>query len=370
MSEKTIILNCMHCGQKNRINIEQALYHTDENNCGKCKKNIFLKQGDSLDFFNLEDFIHPLDHSTMETIRKIPAITSILKFLVKHTREKFFKVLHYQNYIKVSENQYPKLYKIYKEVVDVIGLSNNEPELFVYKSPFINAYTYGVDKHFIGISTSALEELSDGQVQDVLAHELGHVVLGHVLYKMAASVISELSISLANKTFGLGGALVSPVRYALLSWSRASELSADRVALMATRRLRDAHLTTLKLAGGVSTYKDEDYNYEDFLKQSEEAKKIEDESVITKIYNFWQNNEITHPFPLWRAGELDSWAKEGDYLKVISKNHVSERGVIRDLEKCGSCGNEYSTRLNICPYCGESKDEGDEPFFEKLKNLF
>ncbi len=365
-----IVLNCRHCGQKNRINIEKALYHTDEIHCGKCKKNIFLGQDEKLDFFDLGDFIHPMDQSTMETIKKIPAITSILKFLVKNTSEKFFKVMHYQNYIRVSENQYPDLYKLYKEMVYVLNLSDNEPELFVYKSPYINAYTYGVDKHFIGISTAALEELSDEQVQDVLAHELGHVVLGHVLYKMAAVVIAQLSVSVANKTLGLGGVLISPIRYALLSWSRASELSADRVAIMATRKLKAAHLTTLKLAGGVSTYKDEDYNFENFLAQSENARKIEDESILTKIYNFWENQQITHPFPLWRAGELDKWAKEGDYLRVISKNHVTERGLIRDVQKCENCSNEYSVRLTVCPYCGHSKEKSDESFFDKLKGLF
>ncbi len=370
MEENVVILSCRHCNQKNRIDKHKALYETDSIKCGKCRKNIFLELDEKLDFFNIADYVHPLDTKTLKAIEKIPAVTSILKFLVKNTSEQFYKILHYQNYIKVSEEQFPELYQLYKKMVFVLDLTDNEPELFVYNSPFINAYTYGVDKHFIGISTMALAELDDMQIMDILAHELGHVLLGHVLYKMAAVLIAELSVSIANKTFGLGGMLLTPIRQALLAWNRASELSADRVALMATKNLKAAHFTTLKLSATVPGWDNSKYNYEAFLEQGEIARKMEDENILVKIFNLFQNTSITHPFPVWRTGELDKWAKEGDYLGLLSKNHIKERGVINELQICKKCHEKYSVRLAVCPYCGHTDKEEDNSFFEKLKNLF
>ncbi len=365
--EKELIIVCRHCSQKNKIDVKAALEQTDKITCGKCKKNIFLNLDEKIDFLDLDEFIHPMDASTMNMVKKIPAVNSILKFLVKHTYEKFFKVLHLQNNMRVSEKQFPEIYKLYKRMLFVLDFKF-EPELFVYRSPYINAFTYGVEKNFIGISTAAIQELNEYEIMDILAHELGHIKLNHVLYKMAAIVVANLSLMLANKTLGIGGMLIAPLRYALLAWDRASELSADRIALLATKSLKSSHMLTLKLTAGIPGKTD--YNYEAFLEQGEEARKIEDESILTKMFNFMQNSNTTHPFPVWRTGELDKWAKEGNFLKAISKNHISEKGVIPEKTKCPKCGNEYASKLDVCPFCGHTDKEEDKSFFDKIKDLF
>ena len=368
--ENYIVLSCRHCSQKNRIDKHKALYDTDSIKCGKCGKNIFLELDEKLDYFDVEDYVHPLDAKTLDTLKKIPAVTSILKFWVQHTSEMFYKIIHYQNHVKVSAEQFPELYKLYKTMVFVLDMQDNEPELFIYTSPYINAYTYGVDKHFIAISSTAIAELDDMQIMDVLAHELGHILLNHVLYKMVAVFVVELSLSIANKTFGIGGLLLKPVVQAFLAWNRASELSADRVALMATKNLKSAHMVTLKLAATIPGMDSSKYNYEAFLEQGDLARKMEDENILVKFFNFFQNTSVTHPFPVWRSGELDEWAKNGDFLSLLAYNHVKERGVINELQVCKNCKEKYSVRLSVCPYCGNSDEKEDQSFFDKLKNLF
>lgn len=367
--EHNLILNCRHCGQKNRIDVQKGLYQTPIVTCGKCKQPIFLARNEKVDFINFRDFIHPMDASAMATLQKIPGLTTILKFVIKHTKEKFYKILYYQNYLKVTTNQFPKVHEIYREALDVLGF-DYEPELFVYKSPYsgINAHTYGVDRHFIGVTADAVEMLSEVEMMDLISHELGHIKLDHVLYKMAAEIVANLSIFLAQKTLGLGGHLMAPLQYAFFSWSRASELSADRIALLATKDIKAAHMLTLKLAGGVKDYND--YDYDEFLEQGEIARKMEDESFLTKIYNLKLNSKLTHPFPVWRTGELDHWARTGDYLKVISKNHVTTTDVINDKNVCSNCKNEYSASVDVCPFCGHSDKKEDPSFVDKFKDLF
>ncbi|MBN2694208.1 M48 family metallopeptidase [bacterium] len=365
-TEDTIVLKCRHCGQKNKVSREKSLYQTDSVVCGKCKKNIFLATDEKISFLNYNDFIHPLDASTMKTLQKIPAIHSILKFIVSNTSEKFYKILYYQNYLKVSEEQFPELYKIYKKMLAVYDF-DYEPEFFVFKYPFINAHTFGVEKHFVGITTAALEELTDDELANIIAHELAHIKLNHVLYKMSARLIGTLSVLLGDITFGIGRKLIAPLEYALLAWDRASELSADRLAVLATKKLHSAHTLTLKLAAGVRDKND--YDFRAFLEQGDAARKLEDESIIVKVYSFFKKINITHPFPVWRAGELDHWARNGSYLDAISGNFVTEKSPIPEKTKCQKCGNEYSSKLQICPFCGHS-DKSDDSFFDKFKSFF
>ncbi len=365
-TEDTLVLTCRHCGQKNKVSKEKSLYDTESAVCGKCKKNIFLKSDEKINFLNYDDFIHPLDASTMRTLQKIPAIHSILKFIIGNTSEKFYKILYYQNFLKVSEEQFSNLYKIYKKMLFVYDF-DYEPELFVYKHPYINAFTFGVEKHFVGITTTAVEELTDEELADIIAHELAHIKLNHVLYKMSARLIGTLSVILGDITFGIGKKIIAPLEYALLAWDRASELSADRLAVLATKNLHSAHTLTLKLAAGVAGKND--YDFRAFLEQGDAARKLEDESIIVKVYSFFKNINITHPFPVWRAGELDHWARNGNYLQALSKNLITETQPISEKTKCPKCNNEYASKLQVCPFCGHS-DKSDESFFDKFKSFF
>ncbi len=367
--ENSIILNCRHCSKRNRISLDKALYNTSSSVCGVCKKNIFLELDEKIDLFDVKNYIHPLDKATLKKLRAIPALTSVLKLIVSSTNEKFFKILNYQNNIKVSDKQFPEIYNLYKKMINVFSLENKEPELFVYNDEEINAYTYGVDKHFIAISSGAISKLNDNQIMVILAHELAHIVLEHVLYKMATRVLINISSALTAKTLGLSDLLLKPMINASLAWDRASELSADRISLCAVKNLYEANMTILKSTAYISKYDDSKYNYEAFLEQAKEAREIEDESIIVKIYNMFQNLNFSL-FPVWRTGELNEWAQNGNYIKLISKNLNESKEISTNTVECSSCKEKYSPVLNVCPYCGHSDKEEDSSFFEKLKGFF
>ena len=86
-----------------------------------------------------------------------------------------------------------------------------------------------MDKPFIVIHSAALELLDDDELRALLAHELGHVMSGHALYRTIAEIL--LLVSLGALPI-LAGIALLPVRLALLEWSRKSELSSDRAGLL------------------------------------------------------------------------------------------------------------------------------------------
>src|SRR5260370_18097102 len=95
------------------------------------------------------------------------------------------------------------------------------------------------------VVTSELVSLLDAdQLRAVLAHEAGHKLSEHVLYRTALVILIRLGAS-ARLPLAL-----LPIRAALLEWSRAGELTCDRAAALVTRDPLAVCRTLMTLAGG------------------------------------------------------------------------------------------------------------------------
>ena len=68
------------------------------------------------------------------------------------------------------------------------------PELYVSQTPFFNAGAYGIDQPFIVVHSAAIELLDDDELRVLLAHELGHVISGHALYRTIAAILALISL--------------------------------------------------------------------------------------------------------------------------------------------------------------------------------
>src|SRR5581483_6031309 len=120
---------------------------------------------------------------------------------------------------------FPDLHRLFGEAVTVLD-APARPELFVANNPIPNATTLGVDKPFVVFSSGLYELLTEDERRFVLAHELGHAMSGHALYK---SLLMHL-LNLAG-SFGwvpAGGLGLRALIAGLREWDRKSELSGDR----------------------------------------------------------------------------------------------------------------------------------------------
>ena len=71
-------------------------------------------------------------------------------------------------------------------------LDVDEPELYVQLDPVPNAFTYGHTRPFIVLTSGLVDMLDDEERFYVIAHELGHIKAGHVLYTVLAQNIADL----------------------------------------------------------------------------------------------------------------------------------------------------------------------------------
>jgi hypothetical protein len=182
-----------------------------------------------------------------------------------------------------------------------------EPELYAQQGG-VNAYTSGHTHPFIILETGLLEMMDDSEVMAVIAHELGHIKCGHVLYKMMARGIKPLLEMASNATMGIGGLVGAGVEAGLLAWDRRAELSADRAALLVMQDVRPCVTMLMKLAGGTKRHV-EWLDAEQLLNQARAYKEGLDQSMTDRFYRFMATRTTTHPFPVERARAQETKAQ-------------------------------------------------------------
>jgi Zn-dependent protease with chaperone function len=252
---------------------------------------------------------HPADRAALNTLRAIPGFDEVVRKVAGFLGERGLRHLFLANAVRVGARQRPKLDALYGEVLATMDWPKR-PELYVTQTPFVNAGAVGFDEPFIIINSGTLGLLSRDEQRFILAHELGHVMSGHVTYRTIAVIL--LNFGLRNLPL-LAGAALLPMQIALLEWYRKSELSSDRAGLVGTQDVRSSLATFLKLAGGGGG--DDTIDLDDFLAQ---AKAYEAAGgpwdAALKIFNTVFRD---HPFNTVRAAELDRWSASDEYARIV-----------------------------------------------------
>ena len=238
------------------------------------------------------------------------------------------------------------------------------PELYVTQSPVMNAAAVGFDKPFIVLNSSVLEHLTDEEQRAIIAHEVGHIMSGHVVYRTIAIII--LYFGLAALPF-LAAAVIFPFQLALLEWYRKAEFSADRVALLGAQDRDTAMMLQLKLAGGAEHGHAIDLDA--FMAQAMEYETKGDAwDRVMQILNTVMRD---HPFATVRAGELQRWIDAGGYDKIVGGEYARRADVkdrASDLKKdYGEASDYYGDQARVAmgtlsDMVGRARDAFDDAF--------
>jgi Zn-dependent protease with chaperone function len=184
----------------------------------------------------------------------------------------------------------------------------------------------------------------------VIAHELGHIKCGHVLYKMMARGIKPLLEMASHATMGIGGLVGAGIEAGLLAWDRRAELSADRAALLVMQDVRPCVTMLMKLAGGTKRHA-EWLNAEQFLNQARAYKEGLDQSMTDRLYRFMANSNATHPFPVERARAIDEWVNSPEYNNILAGNYPSSSQTTKTIS-CPTCKQIAEPGTKFCSSCG------------------
>ena len=151
---------------------------------------------------------------------------------------------------QITQPRHPAELLVYETVQKIANrLSIKMPEVWLYDSPDPNAFATGPSKNnsMVAVSTGLLNNLDEGEVRAVLAHEMGHVYNGDMftttilagLMNTFVYFISRIvyrQVAERNPMLGLGVYFFLQIVLSILAmipiswWSRRREFSADRFA--------------------------------------------------------------------------------------------------------------------------------------------
>ena len=175
---------------------------------------------------------HPADRAALQALRAVPGVDEVIrKILAILGGERGIRLLFQANAVRVGPAQFPGSGRCTLENCTTFDW-DKIPELYVTQTPIFNAGAYGIDDPFIVLHSAALEMLDDDEIRVLLAHELGHVMSGHSLYRTIAAILALVSLGALPM---LAGIALLPVKLAFLEWSRKAELSADRAGLLGSQ---------------------------------------------------------------------------------------------------------------------------------------
>jgi len=294
---------------------------------------------------------HPADRAALQALRAIPGVDEVIKKVLSILGgERGIRLLFQANAVRVGPAQFPRLWLMHLENCTTFGWEKI-PEVYVTQTPIFNAGAYGIDDPFIVLHSAALEILDEDEIRTLLAHELGHVMSGHSLYRTIAAILALVSLGALPM---LAGIALLPVKLAFLEWSRKSELSADRAGLLGCQDVMVAQRLDLKMAGGVRSgfFTNADLNLDAFMAQAHEY--VNTNEGLDVVYKVLHTLGVTHPMHTVRAAETQKWVASGDYERILAGEYV-RRGSPEDQRPLGDHWRDAKEY-----YSKEAKDFGQQ----------
>ncbi|MGH3433656.1 MAG: M48 family metallopeptidase, partial [Thermocrispum sp.] len=212
--------------------------------------------------------------------------------------------------IRVGPTQYPELDRLRNESAAALDLER-VPDVYVSRDPNAAAYTLGMDKPFIVLTTGLVDLLDRDGLRFAVGHEMGHVLSGHAVYRTMMMYVINLQQSLSwNPLSAIG---LRAINAALHEWYRKSELSCDRAGLLCGQDPAAALRVHILLAGGLDPA---EVDIPAFLRQAEEYEGVDD--LRDSLHKLLSIEHMSHPLAVVRAAQLQKWASAAEYRALLA----------------------------------------------------
>jgi Zn-dependent protease with chaperone function len=261
--------------------------------------------------------------------------------------------------VRLGTDQLPAIWTLYQHVLGVLDMPE-EYDLYITQQPMANAMTVGAGKPIVVLNSATVALLDDAQLEAVIAHEVAHILSDHVLYRTALEII----LRMGTTRLPLGMPLAA-VQYALLEWSRASELTCDRAAAIVTRDPRLVCKMLMTMSGGA---KASDLNLDAFMRQAMDY--TEAGEGLDRLQRLLTDLRQTHSLPVKRVHELLSWVRDGEYDRIVGGEYI-RRGQERPVrEEAADAASHYSERFkDLFREAGEHVNSAGQQLSDWLRNL-
>ena len=311
--------------------------------------NMKNSAGMSVDY---RDFIHPEDEIAMQRLRAMPGLQTVTKKFMEIGYESLLHGTFMATKIRLSPTQLPEIYNHLPPICRKFGIA--EPEFYLEMGR-PNAYTYGDKRTFLVITSGLLSHIkNDDELIAVLAHECGHILCRHVLYKTMASFIANAAV-IGGILGGIGGTLLGPIKLALSYWSRRSELSADRAELVYLGDSAPVLGVLARLSGGPAWITG-NINFEELAAQAQGYLDLQTNSKWHKLLQSWSVMYDSHPLSAVRIHEIMKWEESEEYQRLRALLSWKESVLNKEVDRpCAHCGHTIETQHRFCHHCGEAQ---------------
>jgi Zn-dependent protease with chaperone function len=290
-------------------------------------------EGYRLEGISARAFQHPADRAATAALGAIPFLDSVVRKLIELGYERALRASYLGSAVRLSDDQLPEVWVRHRRAYATLDLEVT-PDLYLTQFPTPNALTIGAGKPIVVVQ-SELVRLLDGEGQRaVFAHEAGHVLADHVLYRTALYILLRLGL-----TMRLPIALV-PVRTALLEWSRAGELSCDRAAAVVTRDPIAVCRALMTIAAGAEV---ERLDLDAFMAQGMEYR--EKGSPLERLSRLLIDLNVTHSLPVRRVHELMDWVRSGEYDRIVGGEYPRRGEPVSPRDDAAEAAAHYSERV-------------------------
>lgn len=279
------------------------------------------------------DFIHPEDAAALDALKSIPVLPKVIKSFMDLGIEQLTTGLNMASKVKLSPSQLPELYNTLPPICELLDIK--EPDFYLEMDPIPNAYAFGDTQTAITITSGLVEMMSEEELRGVVAHECGHIVCHHMLYHTLAYMLANAT-GMVEKL----ASLAAPLHYALMYWSRKSELSCDRVAAFIVGP-QTAFSMLARLAGGPKSITSK-LNLVELAEQADLYDALCKSGLWNKALQTYAVLNQDHPYTSVRLRELLKWTDTQQYQGLLTCRRI-----------CPHCHQAIDEGWRFCQHCGK-----------------
>src|SRR5436309_5559132 len=133
---------------------------------------------------------HSSDRAALDVLVQTAGLDLLVSKLYSLGFERFLRVELTGSFLRTTPDSFPDLHHLLTMACARLDLPIT-PELYIGGHE-INAFTAGIERPLIVLSSGAVDSLTSEELLFVIAHEVGHIKSGHVLYYTIAEYLPQI----------------------------------------------------------------------------------------------------------------------------------------------------------------------------------
>lgn len=307
---------------------------------------------------------HPADRAATAALGSIPMLDYVVRKLIELGYERALRQTYLGASVRLGPNQLPRIWEAYKRALTALDMPA-EYALYLTQFPFANAATIGAGEPIVVLNSATVTLLDERGIEAVIGHELGHILSDHVVYRTALDIILRLGVHVRLPIPG-GNLPLLAVRYALLEWARAAELSCDRAAALTVKDPRVVCRMLMSMSAGAAA---DELNLDAF--ESQALDYTEGGAGLDRLQRMLSDLQLDHGMPVKRVHELMAWVRSGSYDRIVGGEYIRRDDPQRPpAEEAADAAAHYSDVFrSLFKEAGEHVSSAGHQLSDWLRNL-